>query len=241
MALKIIWSSRNWAEVIAELPAEEPLPCRTVLMPNAAVAHVLRRELVRNGQQHALAGTRFISPRVAAVEVLRGAGVEFAPGEETLRTARLSALFRADLPLRHFPIDLLRSTPGWEAAFARSISDLESAGLRPEDIEPGSSPQLQDVLTLWRALDESAGRCWTFGRIYREASVLLEANSKAWNFPGSAVVFVTGDLTSAEARFLRAIPDLTVALVAARPVRKRYIERMENLLRSEVVDLLRSS
>src|SRR5262245_41107738 len=135
MALKILWSSRDWAEAIAELPAEEPLPCRTVLVPRAGMAHVLRRELIRSGQQHTLAGTRFLSPRVAAVEVLRNHGVEFEPGEEALRETRLSALFRSNLSLRHFPIDLLRSAPGWDHAFAQSISDLEAAGLRPEEIE----------------------------------------------------------------------------------------------------------
>ena len=241
MAVKIIWNSHEWAEALRGLPIEGPLPNRTVLVPRAGIAHVLRRELIRNAQQHALAGTRFVSPRIAAMEVLRGAGIEFEPGEETLRTARLAALFRSALVLRHFPIDLLLSTPGWDDAFARTISDLEGAGLRPEDVEPGASPQLQDVLTLWRALEESAGRCWTTGRIYREASLVLEANSNAWSFPGAALVFVTSDLPSVEARFLRAIPDLTVALVAARPVRKRYVERMENLLGAEVGDALRSA
>jgi len=241
MAVKIIWNSHEWAEALRGLPIEGPLPNRTVLVPRAGIAHVLRRELIRNAQQHALAGTRFVSPRIAAMEVLRGAGFEFQPGEEALRETRLAALFRSDLVLRHFPIDLLLSTPGWDDAFARTISDLEGAGLRPEDVEPGASPQLQDVLTLWRALDESAGRCWTTGRIYREASLVLEANSNAWSFPGAALVFVTSDLASVEARFLRAIPDLTVALVAARPVRKRYVERMENLLGAEVGDALRSA
>ena len=241
MAVKIIWNSHEWAEALRGLPIEGPLPNRTVLVPSAAFAHVLRRELVRNGQQHALAGTRFVSPRIAAMEVLRGAGIEFQPGEEALRETRLAALFRSNLILRHFPMDLLRSTPGWDAAFAHSISDLEGAGLRPEDVESGASPQLQDVLTLWRALDKSAGHCWTTGRVYREASLVLEENPKVWGFPGPALVFVPSDLTAAEARFLRAIPNLTVALVAARPVRRRYIERMENLLGSKAGDLLRTT
>ena len=151
MAVKIIWNSHEWAEALRGLPIEGPLPNRTVLVPSAGLSRMSYGESsIRNGQQHALAGTRFVSPRIAAMEVLRGAGIEFEPGEETLRKTRLSALFRSDLILRHFPIDLLRSTPGWDDAFARTISDLEGAGLRPEDIEPGASPQLQDVLTLWR-------------------------------------------------------------------------------------------
>ena len=85
MAVKIIWNSHEWAEALRGLPIEGPLPNRTVLVPRAGIAHVLRRELIRNAQQHALAGTRFVSPRIAAMEVLRGAGFEFQPGEEALR------------------------------------------------------------------------------------------------------------------------------------------------------------
>src|SRR5687768_12701816 len=123
MEVKIVWNLRDWAEAVVQLPVEGGLPCRTVLGPGAAIAHVLRRELIRNGQQHALAGTRFISPRIAAIEVLRGAGLECQPGAEALREIRLAALFRSNLTLRHFQIDLFRSTPGWEAAFAQTISD----------------------------------------------------------------------------------------------------------------------
>jgi len=127
MPVKIIWSQRDWADAVGQLPVEGVLPCRTVLIPRAGIAHVVRRELIRSGQQHALAGTRFISPRIVAIEVLREAGLEFEAGEETFRETRLATLFRSDLKLRHFPIDLLRSTPGWESAFAQTISDLEAA------------------------------------------------------------------------------------------------------------------
>ena len=147
MEVKIVWNLRDWAEAVVQLPVEGELPCRTVLGPGAAIAHVLRRELIRNGQQHALAGTRFVSPRIVAMEVLRGAGFEFQSGEEALRETRLAALFRSNPTLRHFPIDLLRSTPGWEAAFAQSVSDLEGAGLRPEEVV-AESAQLEDVLTI---------------------------------------------------------------------------------------------
>ena len=115
------------------------------------------------------------------MEVLRGAGIEFQPGEEALRETRLAALFRSNLTLRHFPIDLLRSTPGWEAAFAQSISDLEGAGLRPEDVVADSA-QLEDVLTIWRALDQSAQGSWTTQRIYLEAAIVLEQRSGALAF-----------------------------------------------------------
>jgi PD-(D/E)XK nuclease superfamily len=242
MAVKIIWNSRDWAELIAELPVQGSLPCRTVLVPHAPVAHTLRRELIRAGRLDALAGTRFVSPRVAASEVLRNAAIEFESGEEVLRTTRLSALFGSDLSLDHFPVELLRSAPGWDDAFARTISDLEGAGLRPEDIEVAvTAPQLLDVVTIWRALDKSAARCWTFQRIYREAADALEQNPAAWPFPGPVLAYTASDFTAAEARFLRALPQVTIALLAARPVRRRYVERMEKLLGAEAAAALESA
>src|SRR5689334_8550168 len=92
MPVKIIWSQRDWADAVGQLPVEGVLPCRTALIPRAGIAHVVRRELIRSGQQHALAGTRFISPRIVAIEVLREAGLEFEAGEETFRETRLATL-----------------------------------------------------------------------------------------------------------------------------------------------------
>src|SRR5262245_26229804 len=175
MTVKIIWTSRDWAKAVVDLSAEGPLPCRTILVPKERVAHVLRRELIRTGNLDKLAGTRFVSPQIAAAEVLGSAGVEFESGEDILRTTRLSALFRSNLLLGHFTLDLLRSMPGWDDAFARTISDLEGAGLRPEDIEAAdASPRIQDVVRIWRALEKAAGRSWTSHRIYLEAALTLE-------------------------------------------------------------------
>jgi hypothetical protein len=174
--------------------------------------------------------------------VLRNAAIEFEAGEEILRTIRLSALFRSGLSLGHFPVELLRSAPGWDDAFARTIWDLEGAGFRPEDIEvTGAAPQLKDVLTIWRALDKSAGHSWTFQRIYREAAIAVEQHPAAWPFPGPVLGCGVSDLTAAEARFLRAIPQVAIALWAARPVRKRYVERIERLFGAEAAAALESA
>jgi hypothetical protein len=162
MELKVLWTCREWAEAVAAMPVQGLLPCRTVLIPRPSVAHVLRRELIRAGRGGALAGTRFLSMPLAAVGMLRAAGVAFRPGEEALRPARLSALFRSDLLLSHFPNDLLRAKAGWDEAFSRTVLDLEAAGLRPEDLESrDSSARVGDVAAIWRALDESAGLSWT--------------------------------------------------------------------------------
>lgn len=222
------------------LPVEGPLPARMVLVPGEAVAHALRRELLRAGHPHALAGTRFIPATAAAAEVLHAAAVTFTPGEEALRPPRLTVLFRSGLPLGHFPLQLLREKPGWDEAFARTIGDLEAAGLRPEDLEhaavrpDGSTPatpraRLRDVGAIWRAVDESAGRSWTTGRIHREAALALERQPDLWWFPGAVLACAGGHTSGAEARFLRAIPGATLALLAVRPVREHHVHRVKAL------------
>jgi len=241
----ILWCLRDWADALASLPADTPLPCRTGLVPRERVAHALRRRLLRDERAAVLAGTRFITPVGAAIEVLRSAGIEFAPGEESLRRARLLALFRAGMRLEHFPSELLSSRPGWDDAFAGAIGDLESAGLRPADVrvvasQPASgataqasadraAAQLRDVTTIWSALEDAAGTSWAAARIYVEAAHLLEADPGRWPFPGAVLATADVSTTAAEARFLRAIPAVTVGILAARPVREHYVAHLQAL------------
>ncbi|HXG51502.1 MAG TPA: PD-(D/E)XK nuclease family protein [candidate division Zixibacteria bacterium] len=242
MEVRVVWNAGEVARVLAELPAGGPLPRRVVLVPQVPVAHVLRRELVRGGLPEALAGTSFVPFRIAAAAVLQAAGVEFVAGEETLRSVRLSALFRSDLPLEHFPIELLRSAPGWDHAFARTISDLEGAGLRPEELEPADAlPPLRDLLTIWRALDRSAGASWTADRIYLEAALVLEGRPDGWPFPEPVLACAAGDLGAAAARFLRTLPRPTIILLAGRPARARHIERIERLLGAQAAAAVASA
>ncbi|PYV13579.1 MAG: PD-(D/E)XK nuclease family protein [Acidobacteria bacterium] len=241
MIVRVFWNLAEYAPAIADLPAAGPLPCRTVLVPRSSIAHSLRRELILAGRPDVLAGTRFALTPAAAVEVLRAAGVVFRTGEETLRASRLSALFPG-LRLVHFSLDLLRSTPGWDQAFARTISDLEAAGLGPDDLDAlRDSAQLRDVAAVWRALDESAGRSWTVQRTYREAAAVLGRSPDLSPFQGQVLAFATGELAAAEARFLRAIPEATVGLLAARPARQRYLDRIAHLLGAEAAARLRST
>ena len=174
------------------------------------------------------------------MEVLRGAGVELRPGEEALRETRLVALFRSNSTLHYFPIDLLRSTPGWEAAFAQTISDLEGAGLRPDDVV-AESAQLEDVITIWRRLDQSAQISWTTQRFYLEAALVLEQHPEFWPFAGSVLAYCGNAVSAAEARFISAIPHVTLGLLAARPVRKRYLERIEKLFGAEAAAKLQGA
>lgn len=243
--IRILWSLRDWTDALAALPAKTPLPCRTALVPRERVAHALRRRLLRDDRAAVLSGTRFITAVGAAVEVLRSADVEFTPGEESLRRARLLALFRAGMRLEHFLPELLVSRPGWDDAFAGAINDLESAGLRPTDVQVVASPaagggtaqagadrvaaQLRDVTTIWSALDDAAGCSWTTARIYLEAARVLEANPARWPFPGAVLATGSASTTAAEARFLRSIPAVTVGILAARPAREHYVARLQTL------------
>jgi hypothetical protein len=237
--IDVLWSAREWAEAIVRLPVQGPLPCRTVLVPRERVAHALRRELLRAGHPEALGGTRFLTPGAAATAALEAAGVRFQPGEDGLRRARLLALFRRGLPLQHFPLDLLRSRPGWEEAFAHTIRDLEGADLRPERLN--GEPRLRDVATIWRALDESAGASWTAARILQEAAAALEARPGCWPFPGACLAWVTAETTAAEARLLRAILDVRFGLLVARPLRRHYLERIVALLGEPAGEAIRAA
>jgi hypothetical protein len=250
----VLWTAAGWARAIAALPAPGPLPVRTVLVPSEAVAHTLRRALVREGMPHVLAGTRFLGPGVAALEVLRRAGVKAMPGEESLRVARLLALFREGLPLEHFPADLLRGTPGWDEAFARTLLDLEGAGLSPGDLEAHASEglaadpadpeararaaRLRDVAAIWRALDEAAGRSWTTPHLQAEAALQLEQAPALWPHEGAVLAAVTGHETAARARFLRAIPVVALAFVGARPAREHHLARLGTLFGPDVATAL---
>ncbi|MEW6272277.1 MAG: PD-(D/E)XK nuclease family protein, partial [Thermodesulfobacteriota bacterium] len=234
--LNVAWSTLDWAQSIAALPADGRLPVRTVLVPNGRVAHALRRELLRTGRADALSGTLFRPLHLAAEDVLNEAAVRFTAGEEALRRARLATLFRDTLDLEYFDPELLRTARGWEDAFASTIADLEAAGLRPDDLaaRQADAARVRDVAAIWRRLDALAGASWTTARIVSEAAARLEAEPRLWPHEGPVLAPAAGDLTNAAARFLRAIPSVHLVVLAARPLRQHHLERVELLLGHDV-------
>ena len=233
-------SADSCADAIAALPATGSLPTRTVLVPSERHAHALRRALARAGHGAALAGTRFIGPLTAAMEVLRAAGVPFSPGEDGLRPARLLALFHEDLPLEHFDLDLFRTTRGWDDAFAAAIDDLEAAGLSPSDL-PTDTTHARDLALLWSRIASDAGSSFSAARVFIEAATLLSRDPRVWPFDGPALALATGYEDSALARFLAAIPEVTLALRTARPLRPRLLERVQMLFGSDARAALESA
>src|SRR5262245_6715303 len=239
----VVWSTAELVAAVSALPAPGPLPCRTMLVPHERLAHALRRDLIRTGHPQALAGTRFITPAAAAVAVLTAAGATFRPGEERLRTARLRALFQTPLTLQHFSQELLRSRPGWDEAFAHTIGDLERAGRVPEDLErvdgaPLDRARLSDVAAIWRAASTSAGESRSTATIYREAARALQAAPSLWPFPGQTLAITWGHAAPAQADFFQAIPGATLALQAARPVRRQHLDRVAAVFSRSVAETL---
>jgi hypothetical protein len=226
----LIQSPADLADLVAALPAAGALPIRTVLVPTERHAHALRRALVRSGRAKALAGTRFVGAATLALELLREAGSDLRPGEEGLRPARILALLENPPALEYFDAELLRSTPGWPEAFASAIHDLEGAGLGPDRL-PKSTAQWRDLAALWRAVDGAAGPSATAARIYLRAAELLAGGVALPT--GPILASITGRETAALARFLRALPNATLAIAAARPLRERHLARFEALFGAE--------
>jgi hypothetical protein len=214
---------------LASLPAPGPLPERTVLVRAESVAHVWRRELAISGHARLLVGTRFITPLAAAAEVLALAGIAFAPGEETIRPSRIAAIFATPLSLEHFDLALLRSKPGWDAAFARTIGELEAAGLEPARLAGHADRRVRDVARVWERVDAAAGSSWTAARVLREAALLLDRQASLWPFGGPTLVEVTGHESAVLARFVRAIPNVSLAYDVAKPERRAHAERVKAL------------
>jgi hypothetical protein len=86
MRAEVFWNIRDWADAVAQMPMQGPLPSRTVLVPRERVAHVFRRELIRSKRPNALAGTRFVQTTFATVDVfaLRSRHVLQQPPARTL-------------------------------------------------------------------------------------------------------------------------------------------------------------
>lgn len=220
-------SPASLANALASREAPGPLPARTVLVPSERHAHALRRALARAAPA-LLAGTRFAGVRNAAEEVLHAAGVPFTAGEDALRASRVRALLQEDLPLERLDLSLLRETPGWDAAVAHALAELEGAGLASGDL-PRDEPLLRDLALLLDRATAAAGTSLGSARVFLEAAARLARDPSLWPFDGPSFALATGEETVALARFLSAVPGRTLLLAPAQEATPRLVARVRAL------------
>ncbi len=240
--VRVVQDSAEWASAIMELDGDSPLPVRTVIVANEAVAHSLRRTLIASGAVATLIGTRFMTSVTIAREILRVAGTCFREGEEWLRPLRLRRVFKDVRSLRYFKSDDLCTVPGWDDVFARAILDLEAAGLRAETlIQLGEHAVAVDLGAIWQALDADAKDSWTIPRMLAEAMRLLSANPALWPFDGPTLWPVAASCSAAEAELARCAPRVRLGLISARPARRRALERIGELFGRTAYEALRGA
>jgi len=224
---RVVVDVRDWAARVAALPSAGALPTRTIIVPSEAVAHGLRRELIRQGREDVLLGARFADARTLSLEVLEGADIAVRTGEESLRAVRVRAALRSTRGLKYFVA--LESTHGWDAAFARTLQELEEAGLSPNDLDAANDPRASDVAAIWRSVLDAAGPSWTRGRCLRGAAGALARDPTLWSEEGHTLALVDGHETAALAGFLNVIPRRELVVQIARPARTGHAERMRRL------------
>jgi len=221
--MRILWTLQDWASAVVALPSEGPLPTRTVLVPNERVAHALRRALVLGGAQAALVGTRFSSLLGLARSFVLAAGER----ADTTAPELWSALVREAISaskLTRFDGDDLLAVPGWDDAFARTLSECADSALSPAALLASPDAQVRDVGAVFSALCEDAGLVHASDILHR-AIPLIPARAQA----EPILAVVTGLETPTEVQFLRALPDVAWALWAVRPVHPEHADRVASL------------
>src|SRR5437762_9377104 len=106
----------------------------TLVLPSHHLAHRLRREACLRGEPGLLAGVRMRRPEELAQEILLRAGVEADLALPALRVVALRALLGGGVPLAYLRPERLPDTRCYAEAIARTVGDLETAGLSPADL-----------------------------------------------------------------------------------------------------------
>lgn len=214
---------------LAALDVSGVLPERTVLVRTEAVAHTWRRQLAAAGRTDLLIGTRFVTPLSAAVATLERAGVPFTSGEELVRPSRITALLPRRLSFRAFDLEVLRDRPGWGAALAASLFDVEAAALDGPTLRASADLRCTDLALLLEKIDALAANSWTVSRTLDEATERLQADPSLWPFGAPCLAEVGGHESVVLARWLRTIPGISLRYQSASPRRARHDERVDYL------------
>ena len=135
---------------------------------------------------------------------------DLRPGEEGLRPARILALLEGPLPFEYFDPDLLRATPGWPEAFAVGHPRPRGGRARARPAPGRDRPTGATSPCLWRSV--STRRPGTSATAARSTCAPPSCSRAASRLPtGPLLATITGRETAALARFLRALPDATLA------------------------------
>jgi hypothetical protein len=232
----VLWSLEDWADAVARLPAHGPLPRRNVLVPNERVAHSLRRTLVAGKQHAALAGTRFVPLVELARELLANAGEPLTVNDAEVTPALVRQAF-ATVKLERLDAVQLAELPGWDHAFARTITELEAAQIAPDELLAHADAHVRDVGKIFAAVVESAGRTSMPG-LFRKTMELLRLRP-AHGSACPTLVAVTGFESAAEVALLKLLPSLTWAVWAVRPLREAYLARLQGLYGAPFAEAVR--
>src|SRR6185503_9656393 len=130
------------------------------------------------------------------------AGVAFTMGEEAARAPRLSAVIASeDLHLQSLDTAVLRERPGWDAALAATMGDLEASGIDAVRLRASGDKRCEDIAELRERLERLAPSSWTTPRVIAAATPQLEHDAKLWPFDGPSLFEITGHESVVLARF----------------------------------------
>ena len=233
--MRVIWTLDEWAEAIVDLPTPDDPPERVVFVPNERVAHQLRRALLERGAPSALIGTRFLTAVQFAREVVLEAGEIPLVNDHEIGPALLQRIFD-EVPFRKLKREDLLSLPGWDAAFVRTLADLDAALLTPEESCAHPEPAVADLGRVHAAL-RGCGDWGSLGLLWQRAAELLDPAAVR----GSVLAVVTGFESAAEAQLLRKLPRVTWLAWGVRPLRSQHLERSARLWGNACAEALRSA
>lgn len=233
--LHLVRHIRDAIHLWAAQASQAPSSGRTVLIPSERVAHAIRRELARHTEHHPLLiGTRFVRPITLAEDILLHAGKPLPGGREDILPVALEVMFDRNLlkgKLKYFDLDQLRTGSGYADAFARTLDDLDAAGISADDLRAAAkkadSISKGRYLDLAVIMDELDMSCASAHQIFRAAADFTPT------FNETVFAVMVREPAPSEMAFLGALTALQSAFVTARPDHPSFqiaIDRMSKRL-----------
>ncbi len=225
----VCWSLNEVVDRVVGLAVAGPLPIRTVVVPRLRLAQQIRVCLLERGRGDLLVGTHFTTPHSLAWGVLQRTSGAFSGAEDELRLPRLRVLYGRGLDPAAYSRERVRSTPGWEEALARTVTDLERGGIAADDVERLGTASGRGLAEIQRQLERAAGPSLTrAGSLVRAAAILVRQPTLAARW-GAVLVVADVHADVVEARFLDAIPGAQRVFRGVRPRSEDYLARAESL------------